>query len=155
MLTVNLIEQHSRGLDIIKVLFKEYVTELNENLEFQHYDEELEDPLKKYGPPAGSLELAYYNGEVAGCVALQFLDEGICEMKRLYVTPDCREHGVGDELVRVILSDAKERGYSKMVLDTLERLRPAIRLYEKHGFVTCAPYYNNPLPNVVFMEKEI
>jgi GNAT superfamily N-acetyltransferase len=48
---------------------------------------------------------------------------------------------------------AKETGYKKMVLDTLERLQPAIQLYLKHGFANTSAYYQNPLPGVVFMEK--
>ena len=156
MVTLHHIDASSGGIDFIKQLFSEYLSELDEDLQFQQVNQELEDPLKKYAPPSGSLILAYSEQEVAGCVALQALDEdGVCEMKRLYVRPEFREHGVGDQLVTAILNDAIELGYTKMVLDSLERLQPAIRLYQKHGFVPTTPYYINPLPNVVFFEKQL
>jgi hypothetical protein len=60
--------------------------ELNEDICFQSFEEELKDPLKKYGPPSGDLMLAYWDDEIAGCVALMKMKEpGACEMKRLYV----------------------------------------------------------------------
>ncbi len=111
-------------------------------------------PLKKYGKPYGSLILAYWNNEPAGCIALQRLkEEGVCEMKRLYVTPIYRKHGIGDELIKELLKEAKKKGYKKMVLDTLKRLQPAIKRYIKHGFVNTSAYYSNPLQGVVYMEK--
>ena len=156
MITLHHIDSSSGGVDFIKELFKEYVDELDEDLQFQQLDDEMEDPLKKYGPPGGSLILAYKDNEVAGCVALQPLEEeGVCEMKRLYVKPEFREHGIGDQLIIAILKDAVDLGYSKMVLDTLERLKPAIRLYEKHGFINTSAYYENPLPTVVYMQKDL
>jgi ribosomal protein S18 acetylase RimI-like enzyme len=40
-----------------------------------------------------------------------------------------------------------------MKLDTLQRLQPAIRLYEQYGFVHTTAYYDNPIEDVVYMEK--
>jgi putative acetyltransferase len=42
-----------------------------------------------------------------------------------------------------------------MKLDTLERLQAAIKLYQKFGFETVNAYYDNPLPGVVYMQKEL
>jgi putative acetyltransferase len=155
MLRIERIEDENK-LNVVRTLFKEYLEELNENLCFQNTDEELVNPLKKYGPPRGSLFAAYVNNEPAGCIALQPLkQDGVCEMKRLYVRPAHRKHNIADALVEELLADAKEKGYKVMVLDTLERLQPAIRLYLKHGFVNTSAYYVNPLPNVVYMEKTL
>lgn len=156
MITINYINQKGCELDVVKTLFNEYANELNENLCFQHFEEELEDPLKKYGQPLGSLLLAYCNNEPAGCIALQPLpQQGVCEMKRLYVRNQYRNQGIADELVNIILKEAKDKGYQKMVLDTLERLQAAVKLYTKHGFVNTSAYYANPLPAVVYMEKQM
>lgn len=154
--TIITINEQGEALEIAKTLFQAYQTELNEDLCFQSFEEELENPLKKYGKPNGILLLAYYNDEVAGCVALQPLPEnGTCEMKRLYVNPLFRKHKIGEQLVAQLLIEAKKIGYKVMKLDTLERLQPAIKLYEKHGFTNTTSYYQNPLSNVVYMEKEI
>ena len=156
MLTTLYITQPSAGLEMVKLLFQQYVTELNEDLCFQHWDDELNNPLLKYGPTRGSLLLAFCNNEPAGCVAITALQEsGVCEMKRLYVKPAFRKHGIGDHLVSLILEEGKNLGYNKMVLDTLTRLSAAVRLYEKYGFINTSAYYENPLPGVLYMEKNI
>ena len=155
MLSIIAITQQRPELDIAIQLFKDYALELNADLCFQSFDAELADPLKKYGAPKGALFLAYYNNEPAGCIALQTLPDGSCEMKRLYVKPDSRKHKVGDALVQQLLETAKTLGYQKMKLDTLERLQAAISLYKKHGFLVTTAYYQNPLPEVVYMEKEL
>jgi putative acetyltransferase len=156
MLTIHHINKESEEMDVVRDLFLEYSKGLNENLCFQSFDDELKNPLKKYGEPKGCLLLAYWNNEPAGCIALQPLQrEGVCEMKRLYVRDQYRNKRIGDELVKILMQEAKNKGYKKMVLDTLERLQPAIRLYKKHGFVNTSAYYINPLQGVVYMEKEL
>jgi ribosomal protein S18 acetylase RimI-like enzyme len=143
-------------LNTVRQLFREYETGLNENLCFQSFEAELKDPLKKYGAPGGVLLLALWKGEAAGCIALTPLKTpGDCEMKRLYVRDAYRKHGIGKTLVEALLSAATQRGYTCMKLDTLQRLQPAIRLYEQYGFVHTQPYYDNPIRDVVYMEKKL
>ena len=138
------------------MLFLEYTTELNVNLCFQNFSQELEDPLAKYGTPAGALFIAFYNNEPVGCIALQPISlTQTCEMKRLYVKPDFRNMGIATTLVEALSNRAKELGYTRMVLDTLDKLVPAIALYQRHGFIKTTSYYNNPLPGVVYMAKEL
>ena len=156
MVTLKHITQNDAGLETARHLFREYSEELGVDLCFQSFDEELKDPLKKYGPPKGSLILAYWNDLPVGTVALQALDEpGCCEMKRLYVQPAYRKYGIGEALVNAILADANQLGYTNMKLDTLERLKAAIALYLKYGFKITTAYYHNPLPEVVYMEHLI
>ena len=44
-------------------------------------------------------------------------------------------------------------GYSCMVLDTIEPLQSAIRLYKGLGFQETEPYYDNPMEDVIYMKK--
>lgn len=155
MLSITAITQQGSELDIAIQLFKDYALELNADLCFQSFDAELADPLKKYGAPKGALFLAYYNDEPVGCIALQALADSTCEMKRLYVKPDFRKYKIGHALVQQLLETAKTLSYQKMKLDTLERLQAAMSLYKKHGFAVTTAYYQNPLPEVVYMEKEL
>ncbi len=155
MIQIKHVKQEGADLELIKQLFREYALELNENLCFQSFDEEVATPLIKYGWPHGSLYIAYLEEQPAGCIALCKLGEAICEMKRLYVRPGFRKQGIGEKLVEVLLQDAIAKGYKTMMLDTLEKLQPAIRLYEQFGFKNTSAYYPNPLPNVVYMEKAL
>ena len=143
-------------MNLVRDLFREYEKELDENICFQKFDEELKDPLKKYGPPTGDLLIAYWNNEAAGCIALTKLnDEGVCEMKRLYVNPAFRKNKIGKLLIEKLIASAKSKGYTKMRLDSLFKLESAIRLYQDLGFMNISAYYDNPLEGVVYMEKEL
>lgn len=156
MLHIEHITTEGDKLDIIRNLFREYEKELDENICFQSFETELNDPLKKYGPPSGDLLLAYWNNEPAGCVALtRMKEDGACEMKRLYVKPSFRKNKIGVMLVEKLLISAKEKGYTTMRLDTLQKLESAIRLYKNFGFKNISAYYNDPLSGVVYMEKEL
>lgn len=148
--------EEGNRMDAIRTLFREYESELNEDLCFQSFEDELKNPLKKYGAPHGVLYIALWNDEVAGCIALMPLKEkGVCEMKRLYVRPAFRKHKIGKSLVEQLLRDAKEMGYTKMKLDTLQKLQPAIQLYKQFSFNETTAYYHNPIATVVYMEKEL
>lgn len=48
---------------------------------------------------------------------------------------------------------AKKSGLKEIVLDTIEPLKAAIRLYRKLGFNECEAYYNNPMDDVIYMIK--
>jgi ribosomal protein S18 acetylase RimI-like enzyme len=156
MLDIQKVATQGPALESIKILFNAYLQELNEDLCFQSFDSEIDNPLYKYSAPTGALFIATYNAKPVGCIALQpLLDAGTCEMKRLYVDPEYRKFGIGDALVKALLQEAKTMDYTLMKLDTLERLQAAIKLYQKFGFETVNAYYDNPLPGVVYMQKEL
>lgn len=159
VLTIQQITDSGGDVRLAAQLFNEYARELGIDLQFQQFGKELDDPMKKYGPPNGALFLAYWNNELAACVALQKLDDDnglrICEMKRLFVKPEFRKHAIGNALVDAIIQQARKEGYNIIKLDTLKRLQPAIKLYLRKGFVETRPYYFNPIEDVVFMEKDL
>jgi len=156
MLDIQKVTTEGPALESIKSLFKAYLLELNEDLCFQSFDSEIDNPLYKYSAPVGALFIAYHNATPVGCIALQPLQETqTCEMKRLYVVPEYRKLKIGDALVQALLLEAKTLGYLTMKLDTLDRLQAALKLYLKYGFETVTAYYDNPLPGVVYMQKEL
>lgn len=111
-----------------------------------------------FSPPGGALLVAEDDGEIAGCVALRKLENGACEMKRLFVSSKFHRRGVGQALARAIIERAKELGYSKMMLDTGPAQREAQRLYRKFGFKDVEPYYElSPELRdwLVFMELDL
>ncbi len=133
-------------------LFLEYAAWLKVDLCFQGFDQELAGLPGKYAPPQGRLLLASVEGEDAGCIALRPLEPGIGEVKRLYVRPAFRGRGIARKLARELLDAARTIGYATLRLDTLSFMHEAAALYRALGFVEIAPYYDNPLPGVVYME---
>lgn len=144
-------------INTIKTLFLEYQKELGRDLCFQRFDEELQGLPGKYARPHGELILLrdIEDDQFVGCIALKPLEGAKCEMKRLYVQPRYRSKKYGFTLVESILSVAQELSYEEIWLDTLIELKPAIRLYEKFGFVRTTPYYHNPFDDVVFMMRSL
>ena len=136
-------------------LLREYEGSLGVSLCFQGFERELAALPGEYAPPAGRLLLARETGQAVGCVALRRLDEGTCEMKRLYLRPGFRGRGGGRRLALAIIDEARKIGYHKMRLDTLPSMREAIKLYESLGFKPIEPYYPNPVPGAVYMEMKL
>lgn len=142
-------------VDQLRQRLEEYVTRLGRDLAFQDIDEELADPATKYAPPNGELLVAVEGGTVWGMVAYHRHTAQRCEMKRLYVAPERRGEGLGERLVEAIIDHARAAGYGEMVLDTLRPLKSAIALYRRHGFTECAPYYDNPFEDVIYMKRPL
>jgi len=142
-------------VDEVRRLFREYERFLGVDLCFQSFEEELAGLPGQYGPPDGVLLMAMDGRQVAGCVALRKLEDGVCEMKRLYLRPNYRGRGLGRRLAERIVSEAAALGYKVMRLDTLDKLKEAMGLYEAMGFRRREPYYGNPLPGVVYWELDL
>ena len=138
-----------------RALFEEYAAWLDVDLCFQGFAEELATLPGAYAPPSGRLLLADVDGNTRGCIALRPLASAsggpIGEVKRLYVQPAARGIGLGLRLARTLIAEARAIGYRELKLDTLERMREAQALYAHLGFLPCAPYYRNPLPETVYL----
>jgi len=140
---------------IVETLFREYVASLAEDISFQNVDDELAGLPGKYGRPTGVVLIAREGDEAAGAIGYRMVEPGVCEMKRLYVRPAFRGNGLGRELANELIEDARERGYRTMLLDTLASMDAARALYRDLGFVPVPPYYDNPLPGVMYMALEL
>jgi carbonic anhydrase len=134
-------------------LFREYETWLGLDLCFQGFEAELASLPGAYALPDGRLFLAYSGGELAGCIALRPLGNGLSEMKRLYVRDRFRGQKIGAELVNTLITAARDIGYRKLRLDTYPaKMGAAEKLYRSLGFFEIPAYYGNPYEGVLFME---
>lgn len=146
----------------ISILFSEYTNMLIENdesfkkyLDIQNYDKEIEHLETKYGILDGRLYLIYCDDELAGCIGLRKIDDQTCEMKRLYIRPEFRGKKLGNVLVEKIIADAREIGYSYMLLDTLPFLQSAIHIYKKFGFYEIESYNDSPMAASIYMKLDL
>lgn len=146
----------------VRILFTEYTNMLIENdasfkeyLNIQNYDEEIHHLEEKYGQPGGRLYLIYCDTELAGCIGLRKISKQFCEMKRLYIRPAFRGQKLGNRLVEQLIADAREIGYSSMLLDTLPFLQSAIHLYKKYGFYEIESYNDSPMDTSIYMKLDL
>jgi putative acetyltransferase len=137
-------------MDEVRSLFREYAASLEVDLCFQNFTRELAELPGTYSP----ILLASCETDVnlAGCAALRPLSETVGEMKRLYVRPHHRGHGLGRRLAGEIIEEAIRQGFHSLRLDTLPQMQEAIAMYRRFGFREIGPYCANPVPGALFLE---
>lgn len=129
-------------------MFVEYYREMDFSPCFQGFDEELRSL------PGNYFALIVEAG--LGCVAVRPLDATTAEMKRLYVRPQARGTGLGRRLAEKAIAAAREKGYKRIVLDTVPgKMGRAVALYRSLGFREIPPYLAEPTPGATCMELRL
>jgi putative acetyltransferase len=76
-----------------------------------------------------------------GIAALVELEaDGTAELKRMFVHPEARGHGLASGLLDRIETDAASRGIRRIVLETGPRHDSALALYARHGYQQIAQF---------------
>ena len=100
-------------------------------------------------PGSGSFLVARLGGNAVGCGALRTLRDpaliselapSVGELKRMYVAPHARGHGIGRALLARLEVEARTLGLAHLVLETGTRQAEAITLYRSAGFSDIAAY---------------
>ena len=151
---------------VIELISDIIVNEFGFKLEFDTLDSDILAIEEIYNKSAGGCfwvaeSLDDNNPEqqrqkIVGTTAVRILKqfESTCELKRMYVSSDFRQLGLGQKLLDIAIDFAKNIGYSRMVLDSSKMLYAARALYLKNGFVDI-PRYNDNYRADVFMEKKL
>ena len=109
-----------------------------EPLEWQS---ELADLPGHYGAPHGAIVLGLVDGVPAGCVLLRGIGDDTSEMKRLFVRPAFRDHGLAKQMIDKVMQLSCQRGYKLMRFETGLLQTEAQALYSSLGFERTPPYY--------------
>lgn len=110
---------------------------------------------KYYFGERSGVWLASCGNNVVGCIALREFVEipRSGEIKRMYVQPAHREHGIAKMLLGALEQFAAITGYEWLYLDSAPGMDTAIRFYRHHGYESCARYNNNPQANIYLRKK--
>jgi len=114
----------------------------------------IEDPHGVFLAGGGRIFIVERHGEAVGCCALIRIAEGF-EVSKMTVSPAARGLGLARRLLERCEAVAREAGAAILYLETNSALKPAITLYESHGFVHLP---SRPTPYAradVFMEKRL
>jgi putative acetyltransferase len=107
-------------------------------------DSDLADIESSYLRAGGSFDVLVDACEqIVGTVGVFPLDRTRCELRKLYLVAACRGRGLGKRLLQQALARARERGFARIELETLNILTTAAHLYESFGFVSCAPRHTS------------
>jgi putative acetyltransferase len=95
------------------------------------------------------------SGSAVGCGAV-VLTSAYGEVKRMYVRPEARGHGVAHQIIQTLESSAYARGCRTLMLETGPYQSEALAFYARHGYARCGPFGSYPEhPLSVFMCKHL
>jgi GNAT superfamily N-acetyltransferase len=97
--------------------------------------EAFSDPQSKILNPGGQVFFVVEGGQVQGTCAVLRHGSDQYEIAKMAVAPAARGRGFGDLLMEAAIDFATEVGARLLIIVSNTVLEPAIRLYEKHGFV--------------------
>ena len=104
--------------------------------------------------PEGAFLLMRSDADVVGCGGVLRIDDRTGEIKRMWIHPNWRGHGLGGRLLTRLEATATALGRARVVLDTNESLREAIAMYRQFGYRPTTRYNNNPYAHHWF-EKDL
>lgn len=154
-----------------KLNFIKYRTELkhhfiNLNLNWlkeyfivEPYDREvLEQCEEKIITPGGCIFFAVLNNEIIGAFAYMKMDEGVFELTKMTLKKSYRGKGFGNQIMAFSIQFAKQHHWKKLVLYSSRKLKNALHLYRKFGYVevtleTNAPYLRGDIKMELFLQS--
>ena len=100
--------------------------------------------------------VCYVDDKPIGCGAFREYADTKAEIKRMFVLPDYRGHGLAMRILNELELWAAELGYHEFVLETGKKQPEAIRLYQKAGY-SLIPNYGQyeGVENSVCMMKTV
>jgi len=143
------------GIRIAQDLLLEYWNCFGFDLSFQNFSVEVAGLPGKYAPPGGRIALAMVDNIAVGCIAFRQVDKDRCEAKRLYVRSQFRGRGIGQELLKWLISEAQSAGYIEMVGDTMPFMADALAMYGRFGFREIGPYVAEPTPGAIYLSLDL
>jgi GNAT superfamily N-acetyltransferase len=125
--------------------------------------EEIDRIPAYYGERRGSFWVATAQSGIIGMFGLEQADQATAELRRMYVNPDARRHGVGRNMLAFAEDVARRNACRLMVLSTSELQPAAISLYRNCGYrllreETAAEQSNKTLGEGIrrfYFEKEL
>jgi putative acetyltransferase len=116
---------------------------------------DIDDVYSHYLDNGGTFLVLLDQERVVGSGAIRRLNDGICELKRMWFLKEYRGRGLANNMVQLLLDFARNAGYKKVRLDLFDEQKQAqaLEFYKRIGFYAIAPY--NDSFCTVFMEKDL
>jgi GNAT superfamily N-acetyltransferase len=100
--------------------------------------------------------LIYDNETPIACAAFKYYEDGVAEVKRVFLHKNYRGQGLAKDLLNQLESRAKSKGFQKLILETGKLLIEAMGLYSKLGYRIIDNYGQyKDMKDSICMSKEI
>jgi GNAT superfamily N-acetyltransferase len=122
-------------------VFHASIDELNRR--YGGSEEDQHSHAAEFNPPLGAFVVARLDGHPIGGVGLRSIsdpDLHVAEVKRLWVRPDKRRHGIGVMLMDAIEERARRLGYVRLFLESGYAQPEALELYRANGWEPVKEY---------------
>jgi len=148
---INLVRTNSDNLH-----FRDLVALLDRDLQIRDGDEHSFYAQFNKIDKIRHVVVAYENGEAVGCGAIKEYENGVAEIKRMFVKPEQRGCGIAGSILSELESWADELNFSECILETGWKQPEAIGLYQKSGYETIPNYGQYAgVENSVCMRKSV
>ena len=104
----------------------------------------------------GRMIRARLGEQLVACGAVRSIEQGVAEIKRMYVDPACRGMKVGAAVLDQLELHARRLGVDTLRLETSAKQQAALRLYQGFGFDRCDPwgeYLDSPETSLCFSKR--
>ncbi|MGV6846703.1 MAG: GNAT family N-acetyltransferase [Lutibacter sp.] len=118
---------------------------LHKYFEIEPHDIEMLSDAKSYIiDKGGEILFVKYNNQIVGTVALIKINNNEAELAKMAVTEKFKGLKIGNLLMKKVIETAKQMRFKTLILESNKKLKPAIHLYRKYGFVEIETDKNSP-----------
>ncbi len=126
--------------------------------DFRPYVEKVFPTFTSIKSSEGIIYLLLSDDRVIGMGAVRRLEDGVGEIKRMYIKPEFQGRGLGKEMMDRLEAKARELRYSTLRLDTAWFLEAAVHVYRRAGFMERGRYPGTESEgdsNYLYFEKKL
>lgn len=106
---------------------------------------EMDDVQKNYFENGGTFLVTVDDGRIIGTGAIRWLEEGVCELKRMWLLAEYHGQGLGYRMMQELLKIARDMGYKTIRLETDRVVQTrAVKFYKKLGFYEIPRFGDDP-----------
>ena len=106
---------------------------------------EMDDVQANYFGNGGAFLVTVQDGRIIGTGAIRYLEEGVCELKRLWLLTEYHGQGLGFRMMQELFRVSREKGYKIMRLETDRIVQArAVEFYERLGFHEIPRFGDDP-----------
>lgn len=106
---------------------------------------EMDDVQRNYFDNGGTFLVTIKEGRIIGTGAIKYLEDGICEVKRIWLLSQYQGQGIGYRMIQELFNIARQKGYKTIRLETDPVIQKrAVEFYKRLGFYEIPRFGDDP-----------